>query len=85
MRIEASLANLNKKVVSEQTATSYSEWLFVAGTILFLLILTTIPYIYAYLSTPEDKQYMGIMVNVTEHVQYFCWMRELTHSYLSAN
>lgn len=62
-----------------------AEWRFVIATILFVLLLTSLPYIYAYLTTPTDKQFMGIMVNVPDHVQYFSWMRELTYAPLSAN
>lgn len=62
-----------------------TEWRFVIATILFVLTLTSVPYVYAYLTTPPDKQFMGIMVNVPDHVQYFSWMRELTYAPLSAN
>lgn len=62
-----------------------AEWRFVIATILFVLLLTSLPYVYAYLTTPPDKQFMGIMVNVPDHVQYFSWMRELTDAPLSAN
>jgi hypothetical protein len=75
----------NKDRVERSTVQALSEWRFVAGTILVLLVFTTIPYVYAYLSTPADKQFMGLTLNVPDHMQYFSWMRELTHSNLSAN
>ncbi len=62
-----------------------SEWRFVIATIAFVLIITTLPYIYAYLSAPADKQFMGIMLDVPDHGQYLSWMRELTYASLSAN
>jgi hypothetical protein len=62
-----------------------SEWRFVAVTIFLVLIVTALPYVYAYLSTPPDKQFMGIMLDVPDHGQYFSWMRELTNANLSAN
>ncbi len=62
-----------------------AEWRFVSAVIILVLTLTSLPYLYAYLTTPPDKQFMGIMVNVPDHVQYFSWMRELTHAPLSAN
>ena len=62
-----------------------SEWWFVAGMIIILLAVTSIPYAYGYLSTTSDKQYMGIMLDVPDHVQYFSWMRELSDAYLASN
>ena len=62
-----------------------SEWRFVLATIAFVLIITTLPYLYAYASAPADKQFMGIMLDVPDHGQYFSWMRELTYANLSAN
>jgi hypothetical protein len=61
------------------------EWLFVVAVIVVMLVLTTIPYIYGKLSSPADKEFMGIMVDVPDHLQYFSWMRELTTAHLSAN
>jgi hypothetical protein len=62
-----------------------SEWRFVAATVVFVLVVTSIPYLYAYLTTPPDKQFMGIMLDVPDHAQYFSWMRELSYAHLSAN
>ncbi|MBI1295454.1 hypothetical protein GC175_10920 [bacterium] len=62
-----------------------SEWRFVGITIVFVLVLTTLPYLYAHWSTPEDKVFMGMMLNTPDHLQYFSWMRELTEGHLSAN
>ena len=64
---------------------AYSEWRFVVGTILVLLVITTIPYLFGYVSAPPDKQFMGLSLNVPDHMQYFSWMRELSYSHLSAN
>ena len=36
-----------------------------------VLLVTSIPYVYAYLSTPADKSFMGIMLDVPDHAQYF--------------
>jgi hypothetical protein len=54
-------------------------------TILFVLLITTTPYLFAYFTTPPEKQYMGIMVNIPDHMQYASWMRELSTAHLSAN
>jgi len=69
----------------QQARVEAHEWRFVIGVIVFVLAVTTIPYLFAYLTTPPDKQYMGLMVNVPDHVQYFSWMRELTQANLISN
>ncbi len=59
-------------------AIEKDEWRFVGTVIVFVLVITSLPYLYAYISTPPDKHFMGIMLDVPDHVQYFWWMRELT-------
>jgi len=73
------------EIKKEIASVRWSEWQFVISVIITVLLVTSIPYFYAYWSTPPDKQFMGIMVNVPDHVQYFSWMRELTQAHLSAN
>lgn len=75
----------SKKTVFETAKTDVAEWRFVWFTIIFVLTLTSLPYLYAYLTTPPGKQFMGIMLDVPDHGQYFSWMRELTYAHLSAN
>ncbi len=62
-----------------------SEKWFVWAVIGIVLLVTSIPYMYAYLSTPVDKVFMGIMLDVPDHAQYFSWMKELTTQNLAAN
>ncbi len=62
-----------------------AEWRFVMGVTLAVLLITSLPYAYAYLSAPPDRQFMGIMLDVPDHAQYFSWMRELGQSHLAAN
>jgi hypothetical protein len=61
------------------------EWRFVLLMIVIVLVLTAIPYLYAYLSEPEGQQFMGIMLDVPDHAQYFSWMRELSSAFLASN
>lgn len=61
------------------------EWLFPLVTALLVLAVTTIPYLWAWLTAPADKIFMGILVNVPDHMQYFSWMRELSTAHLAAN
>lgn len=58
---------------------------FVIATIVFVLVITALPYFYAYITTPADKQFMGIMLDVPDHAQYFSWMHDLARSYLVPN
>jgi hypothetical protein len=78
-------SNLRSQSASAVTATTSSEWRFVWAVIGFVLVICTIPVIYAYATAPSDMRYMGILVNVPDHAQYFQWMREFTTAWLSPN
>ena len=62
-----------------------SDGRFVLGIILAVLVFTSLPYAYAYLSSPPDRQFTGILLDVPDHAQYFSWMREFGQSNLAAN
>jgi len=62
-----------------------SEWTFPLFTALVLLVLTTIPYLWAWATAPADRVFMGMLLNVPDHMQYFSWMRELSTAHLAAN
>ena len=84
--MNSTFSSSRQALVSAQARAGIrSEWLFVWGTIAFVLALTALPYWYGYASTPPDKVFMGIMLDVPDHLQYFSWMRELTHAHLAAN
>ena len=61
------------------------EWLFVIATALAVLVVTALPYLYGYASAPPDKQFMGVVYNIPDHMQYFSWFREFGETNLSAN
>jgi hypothetical protein len=67
------------------TEAATAEWPFVFLVTGIVLLLTTIPVLYAYLTAPAGKTYMGILVNVPDHAQYFSWFREFMTQPLSAN
>jgi hypothetical protein len=48
----------------------------VAIASLVLLVVTSLPYVYGYLSAPHDKWFSGIIFNVHDTAQYLSWMRE---------
>ncbi len=54
-------------------------------TIVLFLFVTTLPYWFAYLSTPPDKQFMGVVINTADSFQYFAWMRAAQSQWLVAN
>jgi hypothetical protein len=61
------------------------EWSFVAIVIMVVLVITLLPYIFAYISAPDDRHFMGIMFNIPDHFQYFSWMRESRSNILVSN
>jgi hypothetical protein len=71
--------------LKEKSRVSSREWPFVTAVIVIVLIITSLPYIYGFQSAPPDKAFMGIMLDVPDHLQYFSWMRELSTAHLSAN
>ncbi len=68
-----------------QAMFTVREWLYVGVVILVVLALTALPYLFAYRTAPPDKQFMGVMVNIPDHFQYFSWMRESRTGVLVAN
>ncbi|MHB1131360.1 MAG: hypothetical protein ACYC4L_03125 [Chloroflexota bacterium] len=61
------------------------ESVLVTSLVASLLVLTSVPYVFAYLSSPADKQFMGILLNVPDNAQYLSWARESSHSILIEN
>jgi hypothetical protein len=64
---------------------SPKEWRFVWTMIVVILALTSLPYLYSYLSSPPDKQFMGLMLDVPDHGQYLSWWRGFQSSLLISN
>ncbi|MBI1878322.1 MAG: hypothetical protein HYR94_08875 [Chloroflexi bacterium] len=54
---------------------SSKEWRFVGVTMIIILIITTLPYIFAIVTAPPDRQFMGILFNVPDHAQYLSWYK----------
>lgn len=64
---------------------SGQEWRFVWSIALVVLLVTSLPYVYGYLSSPPDKQFMGLMLDVPDHGQYLSWWRGFQSSPLVSN
>ncbi len=57
----------------------------VAGITVFIMLITSLPYIYGYLSAPPDRQFMGIALGTPDTTQYFTWMRSFGQNLLIDN
>jgi hypothetical protein len=69
----------------ERKLISRQEWHFVWAIIAAVLVFTSLPYLYGYLSSPPDKQFMGLMLDVPDHTQYLSWWRGFQSSLLVSN
>jgi hypothetical protein len=74
-----------KKNLLGMTGVRSTELKFVSIIIATLLILTSIPYAFAYFSAPKDKQFMGFIINVEDHTQYLSWYKGFQSSGLISN
>lgn len=79
-----SRAKLRAVIYSPPTIT-WAEWRFILVVTTVLLLLTSLPYVFAGLTVPPNKQFMGVMLDAPDHFQYFSWMRELSQAHLAAN
>lgn len=68
-----------------ETKIQRSEWRFVGLVVFVVLLLTSLPYAFASLSTPPDKRFMGFILNVSDHAQYLAWYRGFQTSFLIPN
>jgi hypothetical protein len=68
-----------------QKQISNQEWLSAGGIIIAVLTLTSLPYLYGYLSSPPNKQFMGLVLDVPDHGQYLSWWRGFQSSLLVSN
>ncbi len=71
--------------ISNQLFDILMEWRIVAFTIIGVLAMTAVPYVYAYATAPQGVYYTGLMLGVPDHLQYFSWMRDLAHQSLASN
>lgn len=62
-----------------------SEWRFVGLVVVIILLLTSLPYAFAYFTTPADKHFMGFILNTSDHAQYLAWYKGFQTSFLISN
>jgi len=74
-----SLPTTDRRLISSR------EWRFVWAIIVCILVVTSLPYLYGYVSSPPEKQFMGLMLDVPDHGQYLSWWRSFQDSILVSN
>jgi uncharacterized membrane protein len=62
-----------------------SEIRFVLAISLAVLAITSLPYVFGYATSPPDKQFMGLVINVPDHCQYFAWLEGFHSAHLISN
>lgn len=70
---------------AEKASAANFGWRFFATVLTLVLILTSLPFIFAYTTAPPERYFTGVMFNIPDHNQYFAWMRDLSHQNLAAN
>jgi hypothetical protein len=85
MQAELSYVSTQSNEATVAATVTRREWLFVIVTALVVLVVTSLPYLYGYWSAPPEKQFMGVIYNIPDHMQYFSWFREYGDANLSAN
>lgn len=81
----SSVAAKPDRPAARQLAPLLMEWRIVGLSILAILAITAVPYLYAYLTAPAGVFYTGLMLGVPDHLQYFAWMRDLATQSLASN
>ncbi len=71
--------------VAAPALVARAEWPFVAWVGLVFVALACVPAAFAYGTAPADAHFLGIVVNVPDHAQYFSWYREFQSHWLAAN
>lgn len=74
-----------RSVVNQRSASLVREARLLVVVTLCLLVLTSVPVIYGYLTTPSDQWFSGVVYNVHDTAQYFSWMRESGRALLIEN
>jgi len=64
---------------------SAQEWRFASLITAIVLVLISLPLLFGYLSSPPDKQFMGLIEDVPDHTQYLSWWRGFESAPLISN
>lgn len=66
-------------------ATTWRDRLALGIGIGVQLLLTSLPYLYGSLSSPADRRFMGIVIDVPDTAQYFAWLRAHQQALIVSN
>jgi hypothetical protein len=69
----------------ETSPSKTPNWRFVATCIIVLIVATSLPYLFGYLTSPPDKMFMGIVSHTPDIAQYLAWMKGFTTANLIDN
>jgi hypothetical protein len=76
--------NREKPTIDHQSS-KIMEWRFTILCTAVMLVLTSLPYLFGYLTTPADKVFMGIVTGTPDVAQYFAWMKGFETANLIGN
>ncbi|WP_298818590.1 hypothetical protein [Chloroflexus sp.] len=71
--------------VEPRLSINAAEGRFYGFVILGLMLVIWAPIVFAFVTAPPDRQFMGVIDGVPDHNQYFAWMRSFTQANLAAN
>lgn len=57
--------------------------LWLAVLTMLMMVITSLPYLFGYMSAPPGMQFMGIVLGTPDTTQYFTWMRSFSLSQAS--
>jgi hypothetical protein len=83
--LQSSTSQIGAAPRAAQLSISRRDHLMLALVLAALLLLTSLPHLYAGLSSPPDRQYMGIVSDVPDTAQYFSWLRAHQESLIVGN
>jgi hypothetical protein len=69
--------------MSEEHSISRLEWRRVVITSVLVMVITLLPYLYGYISTPQNKVYLGVRLNnFPDTNSYLSWIEQGRHEVL---
>jgi hypothetical protein len=83
--LRSSTSQLNASSRIAARSISRRDYAALAVGIGALLLLTSLPHLYGSLSSPADRHFMGIVLDVPDTAQYFAWLRAHQQAVLVSN
>jgi hypothetical protein len=83
--LRSSTSRIDAAPRAGQLSVARRDYFLLAVGIVALLLLTGLPHLYAGLTSPADRRYMGIVSDVPDTAQYFSWLRAHQQSMIVSN